>query len=336
MNHRKSTLLTSPVFQLMILLFSFVSADTQAQTSAAAGNHFKRGLARYSEGDFSGAIEEFTRAIQLNSNVAPTPNNRDRALITRGEPDVGVDQDQILVADSFNARAYHSRGVARSATGDLDRAIDDFSRAIRIVPRFAPAYINRGNAYQAKGEFDLAIGDYTRAIALEPGSALAYNNRGLAKRGRGDLEAALADFDKAIEVSPDLAEAYNNRGAARYAGGDVTAAMKDFDAAIRINPLYAAPYCNRGLARQERGESDRAIADFDQAVRLDSGYALAYVNRGLALLTLGREAEAARDFSMGVRLNERLQARVEPLIHELRQRQNGRHKQGFPVGQRGK
>ena len=42
--------------------------------------------------------------------------------------------------------------------------------------------------------YDKAISDYTEAIRLNPNDALAYNNRGAAYRRRGNLAKAKADF----------------------------------------------------------------------------------------------------------------------------------------------
>ena len=58
-------------------------------------------------------------------------------------------------------------------------------------------YYNRGNAYRNNGEYDKAITDYTEAIRLDPKYATAYNNRGIAYRHRGDTQKAQADFAQA-------------------------------------------------------------------------------------------------------------------------------------------
>jgi tetratricopeptide (TPR) repeat protein len=47
-----------------------------------------------------------------------------------------------------------------------------------------------------------AIADYTQAIALDPKYAPAYYNRGLAWEKKNDLPEALADFEKFAEVDP--------------------------------------------------------------------------------------------------------------------------------------
>ena len=51
---------------------------------------------------------------------------------------------------------------------DYDKAIDDFTDAIRIDPKYATAYYNRGLVWKAKGDNDKAMADYDEAIRLDP------------------------------------------------------------------------------------------------------------------------------------------------------------------------
>jgi tetratricopeptide (TPR) repeat protein len=58
----------------------------------------------------------------------------------------------------------------------------------------ALAYSFRGSNYVAKGDLDRAIVDYTEAIRLDPKYAVTYYNRGAAYATKGDRESAVADF----------------------------------------------------------------------------------------------------------------------------------------------
>jgi tetratricopeptide (TPR) repeat protein len=62
------------------------------------------------------------------------------------------------------------------------------------------AYNNRGWAYDKKGDHDKAIAEYTEAIRLDPKDAMAYNNRGWAYRKKGELDKAKQDFDQAEKL----------------------------------------------------------------------------------------------------------------------------------------
>ena len=92
--------------------------------------------------------------------------------------------------------------------GEFDKAIADFTEAIRLDPRRAEAYWGRAHAYAKKGEFDKAIADFTEAIRLDPRHAEAYCGRAYAYAKKGEFDKAIADYTEAIRLNPKYAEAY--------------------------------------------------------------------------------------------------------------------------------
>ena len=73
----------------------------------------------------------------------------------------------------------------------MDKAVADFSEAIRLGMKDAKLYHYRACAYITKRQWDKAIADFTEAIQLDPRYADAYGGRGWTPRaerrpGRGD------------------------------------------------------------------------------------------------------------------------------------------------------
>ncbi len=64
------------------------------------------------------------------------------------------------------AAAYNTRGAIWNERGEHDRAIEDFSEAIRLDPQVKQFYNNRGVAWDDKAHYEEAIADYDRAIEL--------------------------------------------------------------------------------------------------------------------------------------------------------------------------
>ena len=72
------------------------------------------------------------------------------------------------------------------------------------MSRAAAEHYNRGLAWDKKGEYDKAIADYTEAIQLDPKLAPAFNNRGLAWDEKGEHDKAIADYNEANRLDPRL------------------------------------------------------------------------------------------------------------------------------------
>jgi lipoprotein NlpI len=118
-----------------------------------------------------------------------------RPLYRRGH------MDQVLLTFGFN------RGETYRAKGDLDRAIVEYSEAMRLDGKDPDPLIARGIVYRVKGDSDRAIADLNEAIRLSPKSEGAYFNRGMAYLYSGALAQALSDVGQAADLDPK--DAYN-------------------------------------------------------------------------------------------------------------------------------
>ena len=210
---------------------------------------------------------------------------------------------------ALSAKLALQQGNVCMMLGQIEMAMEAYSRVIELNPNNPNAYNNRGVAYNARGDFDRAVEDYTKVIELNPDDAIAYNNRGGVYYLKGEYDSAIVDFSKAIELNPDYAIAYNNRGVAYHLKKEYDSAIEDYTKAIELNPDYAIAYNNRGKAYGVKDEVDgltlrpdsptskraviRAIKDYNPAIGLNPELAPAYYNRGVAWLRL-REWEKAK------------------------------------------
>ena len=103
-----------------------------------------------------------------------------------------------------------NRGVESFAKSEFDKAISEFTEAVKLDPNSASAYCSRGLAWYEKKEFDKAVADDTECIRLNPKHVWAYNNRGNAWAGKEEFAKAVADFSEAIRIDPVYAHAYKN------------------------------------------------------------------------------------------------------------------------------
>lgn len=137
------------------------------------------------------------------------------------------------------ASAYYHRGSIFAQQGDHDRAVADYSRAIKLNPKDADAYVFRGLAFGRKGDHCRAIDDFGEAIRLNPRDTKAYYNRGVAYRRKGDPDRAIDDYTEAIKLNPEYADAYYNRAVAHHAKGDDANANADMRKAAELGHPFA-------------------------------------------------------------------------------------------------
>lgn len=231
----------------------------------------KRGFERLSVRDYQGAIEDYTRALELDPNSAIACNDRGVAFFSLGaQPAAIEDYTKALQLDPNQAAYYFNRAFARFNLKDYRGAIEDYSQVIRLSPEYTDAYFHRADAYRLLGEYQSAVDDYTQVLQVNSEDPVSYNNRGLARYELGNRQLAIEDYTQALRINPDDAVAYFNRGVVHLANKEPRTAIEDFNSAIRLNPEYAVAYQNRGLARLEIDDRHLANQDLQKAAELFS------------------------------------------------------------------
>jgi len=98
------------------------------------------------------------------------------------------------------AIAYFWRGHAWRNRDNLQRAIADFTEAIRLDPKYRAAYGWRGELLGDTGDYDGAVANYTNAIKVFPDDAYLIGSRGYAHFYRGDFPGSADDLRRAIQL----------------------------------------------------------------------------------------------------------------------------------------
>src|ERR1700682_493696 len=107
---------------LFILIFSS-NVIVRAQTPASATNYYNHGVKLYAQGDLDGALEDYTRAIEIGSRLTPTKRDRAGSRNNTNGFDSAAEADRITAIDPFTAWAYTNRGIVRYRKGDTPGAI---------------------------------------------------------------------------------------------------------------------------------------------------------------------------------------------------------------------
>jgi Flp pilus assembly protein TadD len=139
-----------------------------------------------------------------NVSVLTGKSNLDKHLDSQGEWGKAFKKqlyEQVYEgADTQDTAALYGIGARNYLSGDYDRAIIVYTKAINIDPTFTVAYGSRGVAYYKSGKYAESITDFTKAIELNPNYGKAHYDRGNAYIAIGEHDKAEADFNKAKEL----------------------------------------------------------------------------------------------------------------------------------------
>ena len=193
----------------------------------------ERATAKYNFNDYEGAIDDFTKTINVDPN---------------------------------NLAAFNNRGIIKGKLQDYQNSINDHNKAIEIDPNYAGTYQNRGSINLKLQNYKRAINDFTKVIMSEPNNAHIYYDRGIARCELKDYKGAIDDWNRAIEINPNYTTAYNNRGTAKHDLKDYKGAIDDYNKAIKIDPNYAEAYYERAFTKSKLGLDKYKLKDYLGAI----------------------------------------------------------------------
>ncbi len=111
-----------------------------------------------------------------------------------------------MAAMRFGHRSWLARGLT---LGILAAACLAYVRQAR-AQFSAVDYAKQGQQWALQGQYDRAIADYSEAIRLDPDFAFAYCNRGVAWGKKKQYARAIADLEQAVRLDPDYAATYDD------------------------------------------------------------------------------------------------------------------------------
>ncbi|HEY6142717.1 MAG TPA: tetratricopeptide repeat protein [Flavobacterium sp.] len=154
------------------------------------------------------------------------------------------------------ADEYLKSGVEKHNAKDLEGAIKDYTKAIKLDKNLTNAYFNRGMCEQALKNYKDAYKDFEITTTLDPKLASAFYCKATVLVAQEKYKEAIPDLDKTIELELKTPNALTLRGQVRAQLGDKTGACEDFNKAKNIDDKNAekllSDYCGN---KQQDGES---------------------------------------------------------------------------------
>jgi len=168
--------------------------------------YLKRGTNKLESGDNQGALSDFIESIDsypfceeaytkiaiafMNlGNLNNSQINSKKALEIKEE-----------IVKRNEAKVYYSEGTKKYGSQNYKDAIQDYTKAVSIYPKYFEAYNDRGSAYYNLREFNTAMDDYKMCLQINPNYSVAQNNIKLIQQYRKDKLAFVVNIVTASAI----------------------------------------------------------------------------------------------------------------------------------------
>ena len=190
-----------------------------------------------------------------------------------------------------------ARGDMAMASGDLDKALFEYIRALEVDDGNADALYKIGLIHTMRGNAPLAEVAFRGALAKDPGNAGALTGLGVALLKRRAYDEARAHLERAVAIAPGIAKAHNALGVIADLNRDYKAAQGHYQRALDATPGSPSLLNNLGYSRYLGGNWDGAVSAFREALLADPSYERAWRNLALVYVRQERYTDAIESLS---------------------------------------
>jgi tetratricopeptide (TPR) repeat protein len=157
----------------------------------------------------SGASDTYTQLFSSGVADAEMLILRAECYRKTGENDKALkDLEKYLDLYPENKTALSLAGKMEAISGDNLKALDYFSRNLKLHPNDPECYVDRANSYFISKSWDWAIKDYSMSLDLSPANSDVWLNKGIALLNTGRVEDACHDFRRALSLGNKRASEY--------------------------------------------------------------------------------------------------------------------------------
>ncbi len=213
------------------------------------------------------------------------------------------DWERALELDSSNAGFHLELGSLYYTSTLIDRASDQFERAIVLAPEDPEAKLRMAEIKLVRRDHPTAMKLVNDALRIDPNLAHAYYLKGWIHKEMGDTGLAISSLRTAIEQDPEYYEAFIQLGILHAAERDHLA-KEYYQSALALKPWNVEAWYNLGMYYQESGQDSLALETYARMAEIDSMNPLAPYNSGFVRMEyLGDTRAAVKDFTKALDLN---------------------------------
>src|SRR3972149_1105346 len=154
-------------------------------------------------------------------------------------PDVDYEQLLELHGSLVNTNAaLCTKGKQAMESGNINKAIEIYSRVLKTNPLDEDALCGLALVYQTDGKIDKTIDAYKKALQVNPSFFDAHYNLAIVYSTINQIDDAIAHLNKAINLNSSDASVHNNLGVLYFKKNMYNDAKNCFERALLIDTHY--------------------------------------------------------------------------------------------------
>ena len=174
-------------------------------------------------------------------------------------PATAQETGRLLIEEAAH---YRDLGRRHQAAGEIQKAIDDYSRAVLSYPEYADAYNDLGIMYEAQGNLAKAEWSYLQALQIAPRYAGAHMNLALLYEAQGKLDKAAPHWQTRVRMGP-VDDPWVKDAVTRLTAHHLDVPKLD-DIAVQASVAY-----DEGTYLLARNRDEEALHAFEKALGID-------------------------------------------------------------------
>jgi tetratricopeptide (TPR) repeat protein len=284
-------------------IFLFVLFIPSTVFSQNAKKYFKTGQEFIASGNYKDAIDQFTKAI----DIEPDYSNAYLARAAAYEKldmlkEASEDYDRASTFESNNTDVFYQAARLSYLLGDYQKAIEKADASIQLKKTNPDGYVIKAKSLMALARYEEALASCNSALTLKE-TAENFYLRGLINVEIGKFGPAEDDFLKTVGKDPRHVNAFIALAELRLELGKTAFALSHVNRALELDPNNREAYLVRSKIYIKQMDYPRAIDDISKNIRMNPEDEEMYFVRGCYYQEFTQHTNAINDFTKVLLIN---------------------------------
>lgn len=288
---------------LFFILFAFSTIVVSGQS---AKRFFKTGMDFVKTENFADAIDQFTRAIDLDPQNATYYIERAKAYENTDDKESSAkDYDRAITFTKAKKQGelYYNSGRLYYETGNYEKSREQLEKATSLSKRHLQSFQEFAKVLIELEQFEEADKAISAASKLDKKSAENFYYHGLVYNGLQDYGKAEDSFTKALAARRDYLEALIAMVRTKISLSKLADAESYIRHALAIDPRNRTALYLRSTLFKEKMEYQNAINDISTILAISPEDEEMYFARGIYYQEFKQHQNAINDFSKITAMN---------------------------------